>query len=267
MKRYLLLSTALLTLVACATIKGSESGHFAEDPHLGDTYAFAITDGYEYMFEQSGDKFSINDRRVGLFTGGFQGLFLYSSLKEAIHKNYDVDDSDYKNHSYYNLRPYARWADMDLFVTGEQDYQGFRNLGNDQVGHRYNPELIKWAMNNMIPAPDDMIGDRTAQEVYDNVMYRFMRLMVESYRYLQENDLEASTGDYLSSVKTMDGMDYLMERYDPVFSDYGTWDGTRFTGGMAAGFWMRRHVGGSMDEFWTAIEMIMNVYDKEWFNS
>jgi hypothetical protein len=267
MKRYFLLSATILTLAACATIKGSESVHFSDDPHLGDTYAFAITDGYEYMYDRSEDNFSINNTGVGLYTGGFRGLFLYSSFKEAINMNYEVDDSDYRDHSYYNLRPYARWADMDLFLSGTQDYQGFRGLGNDQVGHRYNPKLITWAMNNLIPAPDDMVGDRTAQEVYDNVMYRFMRLMVESYRYLQANDLEKSTNEYLSSVKTMDGMRYLQERYDDEIPGYEQGYYSEFTPGMAMGFWMRRHVGGSMDEFWTAFETIMNVYDKEWFNS
>ena len=159
MKRPLLIASLVFLTVACATLKGSEPVHFAEDEKLGDVYAMAITEGYEYMFDRSGD-FRIYGADIGMFEAGFGGLFRYSRLKKALKKYYGV--SEHPNSTYYDLDVYENWVGMNLFVPNAKlDF------------HSYNPDVINWAADNMIPHPTSMIGDRTAQEVYDNVMQRF----------------------------------------------------------------------------------------------
>lgn len=256
---------------ACAALKGSENYTFKFEEKLGDVYALAITDGYQYMFTSS-KGFALNGKDVGMFEGGFQGLFLYSDFKEALIEYYGIKEDPSVEASYYNLSIYRQWVDMDLFVTTEQSYQGFKRVSPEQQFHHYNPELVVWAANNMIPAPEDMIGDRTAQEVYDNVMQRFFRLMTEMYWYLEQNDPDKQIEEYMVEVNKpkkerwgYGAMNYLTERYDPLFTQYGTSDGTRFTAGMAIGFWMRRSMDGTMDEFWEALKKTMKTYDSEWF--
>lgn len=274
MKAILFLSvliSILMITARCGTTKeiSNKDGavkHISKSD-LGSIYHDAMVYSYEYMFDQQ-TGIQLNENYVGRFMGGFKGLFLYSSLKEAFseYSNGAIEKSD----DFYDLTAYDKVSgDIMLFKnSGNQFYswEGIQTL----PFHYYNPDVVKWGHENLIIEPTSKIGNQSAQDVYDNVLQRFFRLMTESYLFIESNNETALIEEYkeLMDHSDFDAMEFYEQKFENVLVEYKVEpDYSSLQPSMAISFWLRRKIDGSATEFWIGFSKVMNLYDKVWFES
>ena len=235
--------------------------------NLSDIYYFALVNSYPYMFDQQ-DEIELHGYPIGRFTGGFKGIFLYSGLKEAVHSysNGEIVLTE----DFYDLTPYYQWSGMTgLFKGGET---AFYSWDEPQMTpfHAYNPEIVKWGYTNLIPDPETKIADKTAQEVYDVVLSRFCRLMMESYAQLEKMGFDREVANYRSKLEgdSFEALEYFGIRYGGILTDYeDVEDYSGFKPSMAMSFWLRRRMDGSETEFYKGFAKVMELYDAKWFKA
>lgn len=274
MRNILIVSILLASLPAlfqCSLTKSSTTEIYKSENtiitsnELGEIYLEAISNSYEYMFDDA-KSIDINGKYVGEFKAGFKGLFLYSGLKDALSKLMYDRESDVSD--FYGLSVYKNFSGgKELFTTGEEYFYSW-DEGEVVPFHSYNPEIIKWGVKNLIPSPKTKIGDKTAQQVYDVVFKRFCRLMVESYTYLEQNDFQKEADQYqsLMNVDQFDGLSYLSGKFQDALTSYNyTDDYSSLQPHMALGFWLRRRLDNTDNEFLEGFTKILSMYDNEWF--
>ena len=272
-KQHLLLVGASILFVASCTMLKKSS--YIKDLDLGDIYVKAIHNSYEWMYSMDSQQtLEINGQRKTKFRGGFKGIFLYSGLKYAIAdylKNTDPDNLELQemNTGFYSVDPYEVLSGHKLF---KGEYESFRTFGNPTSGgtlfQHYNPLAVEWAVEHMIPEPTDMIGDKTAQEVYDFHMFRFCRYLAMTYEYLHHVGYDDETKLYEEAMQEpgFHALDYLAYEYGGNLEEIDPERFPGFTQPMAIGFWMRRNIDGSHEVCWNALSQVMNKYDKDWFS-
>ncbi len=245
------------------SIPQQEPGETVND--LGNLYYNALINSYPYMFDSYAE-IELNGQPVGRFTGGLKGIFLYSGLKDALHSESEGEIG--LTDDFYDLTPYYQWSGKKgLFKGGEL---AFYSWDGPQVVpfHKYNPEIVKWGYTHLIPDPTTKIADKTAQEVYNVVLSRFCRLMVESYRYLEKTGYDREVENYNAKMydDNFEGLEYFEHRYGGILTDYeDVEDYSGFKPSMAMSFWLRRRIDGSETEFWKGITKVMELYDAKWF--
>src|SRR5690606_868709 len=123
---------------------------------------------------------------------------------------------------------------------------------------------------NLIIEPTSKIGNQTAQDVYDNVLQRFFRLMTESYLFVASNNETALIEEYkeLMDHSDFDAMEFYEQKFANDLVEYKVeTDYSSLQPSMAISFWLRRKIDGSAPEFWIGFSKVMNLYDKVWFES
>jgi hypothetical protein len=215
---------------------------------------------------------SIGNESVGMFAEGIKGILYYNGLVDCFSK-------------------YLGWEEMDSW--SEQRYTVLEELSNGIVpvlkkGYDWgnyketkykfdhvNPKFIVWATNNLVPNPDAEIAGVKAQELYTKVMSRFFRLHTRAYLYLYykaglskeqkayEANMKNEEINFVSALNTR-----YENKFDEIYSSVPNDDYyENLTKGIAAGFWIRRNIDGSINEIWSGLRQGMLIYDKEWFES
>ena len=274
-----ILSILVLIILGCSTNKkivrdetSNKSSKFSENT-LAKIYYRSLKGSYEYMFSDQSDKIQIENEYYGEYYAGLKGLILYSNLRGAI-TNY-LKEEQGKNdlilsNNFYDLMTFEYFADeIPIFLSGEKKFNsnGIWRNGRQDFQH-YNPEIIVWAAKNLIPSPETKIGDISAKKVYNIVFSKFIRMMVESYNYLQNNEYEKECNAYRNNfgLKSFDGLEYLNNKYSGILPAYDKSENfTAMTSSMAIGFWLRRKIDNSNEELWNGLTKIMIAYDNEWF--
>jgi uncharacterized protein len=211
---------------------------------------------YSYMFG-GGEQIAIGSGSFGSFRAGIGGVMHYGSLSECAGELIGVPQK-----SYSDDEPIAALAGMPLY--GER-------MSEDKPFGFYNPELVRWGYENLVPDPETEIDGVPVREIYRVVFARFFRLMADSYLYLSESKkLERETRAYWRFAKRKKrgggGIEWLQNRYADALPQYGGgWDGTTMTPQMAIGFWLRRHKDGTDGELWTGLRMVLDTYDADWY--
>ncbi|MBN1150049.1 hypothetical protein JXA84_02380 [candidate division WOR-3 bacterium] len=200
---------------------------------------------YEYMFDGC-------DKNQ-MFLAGVNGILYYGSLAEAF--TFLLEDG-------YTLKHYQDIGAIER-ISGIQIL-----LKSEDFGY-YNPEIIIWGYQNLIPLPEDEFLDQTYREVYHRVFQRFFRMMTESFLYLErERNVEQEAELYREKVVLgrVDALLFLEDRYKGVLEEYQVRDGySEWTVGMAIGFWLRRNLDGTDVYLWEGLTKLMKLYDGEWF--
>lgn len=131
-----------------------------------------------------------------------------------------------------------------------------------------NPAMIHWVDSVLIPQdPAYKISDTlTAQDVYDTRFKTKLRLL---FSFLQKLDAVGLRKEVLAYNAMMfreenDFLNYLQKRYnnnpDLRMSYY------QFSDVWVCGFWMRRTLDGTIDEFAEVLYKYLEIYDNEWFS-
>jgi hypothetical protein len=211
---------------------------------------------YEYMFS-SGPGVTIRGTSYGMFIGGIAGILYYGDLNTCV-----GDLTGTKPYSYSDNSPFEVLSGLPVYSDQMNEAQPF--------GY-YNPEIVRWGHEHLIPAPDTVIAGLPASEIYTKVFSRFFRMMAEAHLYLVgSGTCQQEMDAYVQSVVVgkQDGIDYLQARYSSALPDYATpWDGTSMTPQMAIGFWLRRGLDGTSDELWVGLEKVLKTYDGAWLES
>lgn len=262
----LVFSVIILSLSAgCIFIKHIdpyfEKGNYFPQDKLADFYSAWFVSPYEYMFKSFYYHDDYNEEGTiyiagnvyGQFMAGIKGIVLYGGILDCMSKFLDENERV----GFYNIDIVERFTGLPVFRY------------KDAFGY-YNPDIVVWTYTYMIPDPDDIISGRTAQEIYDVVFSRFFRLMTESYVYLNDMGIyEQEKNAYLKNVveKEKYALRYLDNRFPEIFPQYRCQRGNSYwTEGMSFGFWLRRGIDGTDDEFWTGLKKVMFLYDKDCFD-
>ncbi|PRQ04740.1 hypothetical protein ENSA5_05050 [Enhygromyxa salina] len=218
---------------------------------VAELYGCWFSSPYEYMFAHDGPPLEINDRSYGMLMAGINGILYYGDLNGCAGQLSGQPPGHYADY-----RPIEALAGVPATVAGS-------TLPFDAV----NPEIISWARTQLLPAPEQYIEGIPVQLAYERVFQRFFRVMGHSLFYLVEpGTLRTEADAYLRDTsRGADGINWLEGHYSGSIPAYGGGrDGTTMTGPMAAGFWLRRELDGSLPACWHGLRDVLERYDSSW---
>jgi bifunctional DNase/RNase len=238
-----------------------EPGQSLSGEILAQVYSCWFESPYGYMFDRESDEsLSIHGASYTRFMGGVRGVLYYGDLSPCLGRLVDVEQKGYDDND-----PIAAAAGMSIY--GEE-------MNDDQPFGFYNPELVKWGHENLIPDPELGVAGLTARSIYAVVFSRFFRLMAESRLWLiDKRKLKKEMKAYWKMAMDQkdlggDGLFWLQKRYRGKLPEYRVdWDGTSMTPQMAIGFWLRRGLDGTDEELWIGLKKVLTAYDAEFFAS
>lgn len=214
-------------------------------------YACWFESPYEYMFGYAGGPLEIGERQYGMLMAGTSGILYYGALNECAGRLVGHAPA-----SYTDTEPIGALAGVPVTLVNP-------SLPFDTV----NPEIIAWARARLLPSGEESIDGVPVQLAYDRVFSRFFRLMGESLFYvLDSTSIDVEADVYIQDVQLghIDGIEWLERRWAAIPAHGGSWDGTTLTAPMAAGFWMRRHLDGSLPACWHGLRDVFERYDPAW---
>ncbi len=254
----MLLFLSALTLLGTVAFAGESPGRgkgAALTPkNLQRLYESWFEKPYEYMFDRSASKLTVGQKDLGTFQGGINGILKYGSLIDAAAKVAGLPSPGFGD-----LKPIERLSRLAVYV--QQDTSGL-------TYSQFNPALIRWGHQNLIPKPQQKLLNHTYRVVYEKLFARFFRLMAESYLHLEKGKLwDKEVAAYKQAIKLKRaGLPYLHQRYAGLLAQYNLpRDGTSFTPPMAFGFWVRRRMDSTAGELWTGLSKLMASYDGAYF--
>ncbi|MCR9142992.1 MAG: hypothetical protein NXI24_12130 [bacterium] len=268
--------------VAQPATNAPAQGRPLSEAHLADLFACMLQRvKTDWMFDQQARPvLDFRGKSIGLFLGGAQTVrhdsrFLIcagelSGTNERERKKYREryrDDDLKRDRDPPRLR-YGGYLHAIAELAGLPLYQErpASQKENADEANYINPDLIRWAEANLIPASDARIrGTVRYQMVYDRVLIRSARILARTYLYLlEENRFEKMTAEYAAgdhwSRATMRGRfadaniddDYSNDRYD-----------LNFDAGHAGTFWLRRGMDGTADLVWSLVVAALRDFDPE----
>jgi hypothetical protein len=209
---------------------------------------------YDYMFG-GGSSIQIGGSSYATFTGGISGILYYGDLNNCVAEHLGGQASSYSDNS-----PFAKLAGVPLYSDLMDDTKPFGF---------FNPELIKWGHENLVPPATATIAGVPITDVYTFVFARFFRMMTEAYLWLaQSGNARKEEDEYwkMAQKKNVYGVEWLQNRYNGELAPYQVaWDGTSMTPQMAIGFWLRRGLDGTSGELWIGLKKVMTRFDATWF--
>ncbi len=187
------------------------------------------------------------------YVAGINGIVYYGDLPRCL-------DGDEESKDFKDISQIEKVAGLKLKEKSEHG-----------LFEHYNPEIITWGIQTLIPNPKQKIGDITAKAFYSRAMKRYFRLMAEAYIVLlQRGDVQAQVDAYLLAGSKGfplfdDGVDYLQHQFRDWLPYPDVRDTITLTPQMAIGFWLRRHHDKTSGELWRGLEIILTHYDSDWY--
>lgn len=217
----------------------------SSDERLPELYRCWFESPYRYMFDG-------NDAERGMLTAGTRGVVFYGGLARCMGKIAEGSSN----------RVVGDHAPIEAFIK-------LKVLVDDTGKFRqFNPDLIRWGHENLIPPPDMDINGLSARDRYHAQFTRLFRLMTEAYLTLNSTmAYQAEWEAYRQAVDGgTDGLDYLTTQFGTALPDYNLApDGTAMTVPMAFGFWLRRGIDNTEGELWIGLRKVLRLYDPEWY--
>ncbi|WNJ17909.1 hypothetical protein [Pontibacter sp. G13] len=273
MKRTGMLLAWIATFGLMAMQTSSEMPPKLSQGDLSNLYSEGLAHSYEYMFSETGPKTEIAGKWYGTYMGGMKGLLLYTQLKSAV-ANHLREEGKVQGAiptDFSNLTAYAQLAGgIEPFTNSNENFDGWGKRVDGQAAfHYYNPAIVQWGIQNMIPKANTEIAGKPAQEIYDRMFSRFFRMMVDTYLYINLVGYQEAQDDYQARFVNMafDAKDFLGTKYHNALPAYskGVNNWGSLTPQLAIGFWLRRGIDGTNELFWEGLSKIMQEFDEEWF--
>lgn len=172
---------------------------------------------------------------------------------------------------------------IDIFVSGPHE-SGLDRSSTHDFG-RYNPEFVRKLPEWTLPALHNEAFQESTQPAYNQFVAPLARTYWATYIKLNENqDLwDSETSKLKERLESQDGVSsQFYERYfffmNPKFSenpDAGFelfddgFDGHVYNGNVvksAVGFWLRRRIDGTADDFKDGLRKLLELYDEDFLN-
>jgi len=216
-------------------------------------YACWFERPYSYMFEDRGPPLEVDGRSYGMLMAGIHGILYYGHLNDCAGRLTGTAPR-----SYSDLSPLAELAGVPATIDDA-------SLPFAAV----NPAFVAWARSELLPPSDQLIVGIPARMAYERVFSRFFRTMATSAVWLaQAHGIDGEAQTYLRDVEAgAHGIDWLEQRYGgSIPIQDASADGTSMTGSMAAGFWLRRELDGSLSICWHTLVDVLARYDEAWLH-
>ncbi len=129
---------------------------------------------------------------------------------------------------------------------------------------RYNPAFVSWLATHGIPGRQDPILRRQLQPVYDKHLRRTARGFYVAYQNLkaQPRRMKQVQTRYLELLEAKkDAGDFLQETFRDDTDRYEKSDHDWYEVNVAHGFWVRRSIDGTIDEFRIVLARLLKTYD------
>ena len=201
---------------------------------------------------------------------GPQGIFLYGYIYDGVKEILLSRNIKPVKEDFYDVTFMEIFSGMKIYKSGKTSVGKYHNRNNFSY---YNPYFINWVKNNLIPNPDFVVNGKPMIHWYQ-YFKRFFRLMTESYFYtVKIIDYEHDKSEYqFSAIKSdFNGLDYLKKKYSGNLKGYEVPKELEiqspFEDYMAIGFWLRRGIDNTEDEFFGCLSYLMTQYDQAWFYS
>jgi len=209
-----------------------------------------------WMWNQAGPMINYRGKGLGEYLGGAQNL-RWGPAFECLSQ---LTGSPHQPGVKQSI---AALAGMPLYAPR----QGTQRH-SEEINY-YNPELIQWARENLIVAPDTVVADGLKlQEVYNIAFRRNARMLAQTYVCLEKENRFA---EYLERYREAEIYERhaMRDEFESVsFQDeFGSpeqdeWN-YNFDPGHAATFWMRRGLDETHDETWELVSAVLQAYDPD----
>ncbi len=168
-----------------------------------------------------------------------------------------------------NLAQLQKLSGHKIFGVGPHQNGKLHLTSANEFGH-YNPAFIKWVTANGIPGGKNPKLRMELQPVYDkylrrtargffvahqNLMAQPARLKRVQARYLDVLDAEKDAGDFLQESFRPDA-----DRLEKAGHDW-------YEVNVAHGFWVRRTIDGTADEFHILLATLLTTHDSKWMKA
>mgnify|MGYP001341271986 CR=1 FL=1 len=168
-----------------------------------------------------------------------------------------------------NLAQLQKLSGHRIFGVGPHQNGKLNLKSANEFGH-YNPAFIKWVTANGIPGGKNPKLRMELQPVYDkhlrrtargffvahqNLMSQPARLKRVQARYLDLLDAEKDAGDFLQESFRPD-----TDRLEKAGHDW-------YEVNVAHGFWVRRNIDGTADEFHALLTTLLRTHDADWLKA
>ena len=168
-----------------------------------------------------------------------------------------------------NLAQLQKLSGHKIFGSGPHQNGKLNLKSANDFGH-YNPAFIKWITANGIPGEMNPKLHKELQPVYDKYLRRTargffvahqnltaepQRLKLVQARYLDLLDAEKDAGDFLQELFRPD-----TDRLEKAGHDW-------YEVNVAHGFWVRRTIDSTADEFLTLLIALLTTHDSKWLKA
>jgi len=168
-----------------------------------------------------------------------------------------------------NLAQLQKLSGHKIFGSGPHQNGKLNLKSANDFGH-YNPAFIKWITANGIPGGKNPELRKELQPVYDKYLRRTVRgffvahqnltaepqrLKLVQARYLDLLDAEKDAGDFLQELFRPD-----TDRLEKAGHDW-------YEVNVAHGFWVRRTIDSTADEFRTLLITLLTTHDSKWLKA
>ncbi len=229
----------------------------------------------QWIFDKTpppGEALQFGRRQIGMFLGGAQGarysLGFVKCIGELTGTNWRFLSETGRKQLYFGG-----------LVESISDLSGLPIYSSKQGGQKassevnyYNPALIRWARQNLIPGPrEKIVGLVSYQEIYDKVFSRSARILYRTDRFLREKNPENKGTRFETYLKIYSKGDYAVRtgirtEFDAVYKDRHLGPDVdpynyNFSAGHAATFWLRRGMDDTVQEVRALLAAVLRQYD------
>lgn len=168
-----------------------------------------------------------------------------------------------------NLAQLQKLSGHKIFGVGPHQNGKLNLKSANDFGH-YNHAFIKWITANGIPGQKNRKLHRELQPVYDKHLRRTARGFFVAHQNLRAQpqrlkQVEARYLDLLDAEK--DASEFLQESFRPDTDRLEKAGHDWYEVNVAHGFWVRRTIDGTADEFHTLLTALLTTHDSKWLKA
>ena len=168
-----------------------------------------------------------------------------------------------------NLAQLQKLSGQKIFGSGPHQNGKLNLKSANDFGH-YNPAFIKWITANGIPGQTNPKLRKELQPVYDKYLRRIARGFFVAHQNLkaQPRRLQQVQAQYLELLDAQkDAGEFLQESFRPDTDHLEKAGHDWYEVNVAHGFWVRRTIDGSADEFHTLLTALLTTHDSKWLKA